>query len=206
MLLSLHTKQTVFALLVVSLLVPALGRSFQAYRKWAHKSKWLMDRPFQGYLLRFPIIKPCDPQSAPHGPESTHTVLLVFVGVFCSLVGLSAWPCFCLIGIRRNRIQSRVLRKPVRVINSTHSEFPLNAPPLAKFDDSNVEQHLISFKMKAGKASEPCGICLEPFGLVDVTAGQCSHVFHTAYMQVWLVKDGSQQLCPLCQNLFPANI
>ncbi len=85
-------------------------------------------------------------------------------------------------------------------LNSVYPEFRPSAPPPSV--DIAAEQHFISFKMKAEKSSESCGICLEPFGVIDVTAGQCLHVFHTVCMKAWLAKEGSQQLCPLCRNPF----
>ncbi len=88
-------------------------------------------------------------------------------------------------------------------LDSTHTEFHPSAPPSpADFEALHEEQHLTSFKMKAEKANDPCGICLEPFSLVDVTAGQCLHVFHTACLRAWLAKESSQKLCPLCRNPF----
>ena len=87
--------------------------------------------------------------------------------------------------------------------DSVSPEFRPSAPALpADFENSYEEQHLISFKMEAEKAHEPCATCLEPFGVVDVSAGQCLHVFHTACLKAWLAKEGSQKLCPLCRNPF----
>ncbi len=88
-------------------------------------------------------------------------------------------------------------------LDSAHPEFRPSAPaPPADFNNSYEEPHLVSFKMKEESAKEPCGICLEPYGVVDVTAGQCSHVFHTACLKAWLAKEVSQKLCPLCRSPF----
>ncbi len=82
--------------------------------------------------------------------------------------------------------------------------FRPSAPPSAQLiaTPSRNGDKLISFKMHSDKAAEPCGICLEPFGIADVTAGQCLHVFHTACLKTWLAKERSHELCPLCRNLF----
>ncbi len=91
--------------------------------------------------------------------------------------------------------------------NSMIPEFQPSAPPLrVESENDPDEQHLISFKMKAEKTSEQCGICLEPYGVVDVTAGQCLHVFHTACLRGWLAREDSQKLCPLCRNSFHCTI
>ena len=111
-------------------------------------------------------------------------------------------------GQARSSIHSETESNPSTMIfNSEYLHFrPSEPAPPAHCENSHEEPHLLSFKMKAEIANEPCGICLEPYSVVDVTAGQCSHIFHTACLKAWLAKEPSRKQCPLCRNVFRGTI
>lgn len=72
---------------------------------------------------------------------------------------------------------------------------PAPAPPSFDADE------LARFKAAPALADTPCGICLDSFDDLDITAGQCLHTFHTACVGAWLAKDPALS-CPVCRAAF----
>lgn len=97
------------------------------------------------------------------------------------------------------------INPPSHHYNVSPSHFPARARDVARYgrtrraDDRRRNIVLPSFKMDDHRADETCGICLDEFGESDVTAGECSHIFHTSCLSSWLAKEISHRLCPLCR-------
>lgn len=132
-------------------------------------------------------------------------VLLLVVGMFVlAVMARSRLRAARSAGVRAVENHSRMINEAHTIAHAHahaaahahwHGREPVPPPPTINADE------LTRFKARPEQAENPCGICLDPFDDLDLTAGQCLHTFHTACVGAWLAKDAAHS-CPVCRAPF----